>query len=138
MLSWASSAPTVPFAFVVLKDAPSLDQTKVIEELRALVASKIAKYAVPDHFLVSAPWQHDASHESRDATEPGPKELHPGQVVRRLPKTRSGKIMRRILRKIAMGQADNLGDVSTLEDPSVVAEIVQAYKGSQRTSSDGH
>ena len=42
-----------------------------------------------------------------------------------LPKTRSGKIMRRILRKIATGQHDNLGDVSTLADPSVVAVLVQ-------------
>lgn len=45
------------------------------------------------------------------------------QVVRGLPKTRSGKIMRRILRKIAEGDASNLGDTSTLLDPSVVEEI---------------
>lgn len=42
-----------------------------------------------------------------------------------LPKTRSGKIMRRILRKIAHGQIDELGDVSTLADPSVVTNLVQ-------------
>ena len=41
-----------------------------------------------------------------------------------LPKTRSGKIMRRILRKIAEGQPDQLGDISTLADPSVVADLV--------------
>jgi acetyl-CoA synthetase len=41
-----------------------------------------------------------------------------------LPKTRSGKIMRRILRKVAANELDNLGDTSTLADPSVVDEII--------------
>jgi len=45
------------------------------------------------------------------------------QIVTGLPKTRSGKIMRRILRKIAEGDTSNLGDISTLLDPSVVEEI---------------
>ena len=45
------------------------------------------------------------------------------QFVSGLPKTRSGKIMRRILRKIAEGEVSNLGDTSTLLDPSVVEEI---------------
>ncbi len=45
------------------------------------------------------------------------------QFVTGLPKTRSGKIMRRILRKIAEGEIDNLGDTSTLLDPAVVDEI---------------
>ncbi len=45
------------------------------------------------------------------------------QVVSGLPKTRSGKIMRRILRKVAEGDFNNLGDTSTLLDPSVVDEI---------------
>ena len=48
------------------------------------------------------------------------------QVVRSLPKTRSGKVMRRILRKVAEGETSNLGDLSTLADPSVVADIVRA------------
>ena len=47
------------------------------------------------------------------------------QVVGGLPKTRSGKIMRRILRKVASGDASNLGDISTLLDPSVVDKIKQ-------------
>jgi acetyl-CoA synthetase len=42
-----------------------------------------------------------------------------------LPKTRSGKIMRRILRKIAENQPDQLGDTSTLADPSVVENLVR-------------
>ncbi len=42
-----------------------------------------------------------------------------------LPKTRSGKIMRRILRKIAEGETDNLGDITTLADPSVVEELLK-------------
>lgn len=45
------------------------------------------------------------------------------QIVSGLPKTRSGKIMRRILRKIAEGDVSNLGDISTLLDPAVVEEI---------------
>ncbi len=45
------------------------------------------------------------------------------QFVSGLPKTRSGKIMRRILRKIAEGETENLGDTSTLLDPGVVEEI---------------
>ena len=45
------------------------------------------------------------------------------QFVSGLPKTRSGKIMRRILRKIAEGETENLGDTSTLLDPLVVDEI---------------
>ncbi|HNQ23728.1 MAG TPA: acetate--CoA ligase [Phycisphaerae bacterium] len=45
-----------------------------------------------------------------------------------LPKTRSGKIMRRILRKIAEGQSDQIGDTTTLADPSVVDNLVKTYK----------
>jgi acetyl-CoA synthetase len=46
------------------------------------------------------------------------------QLVTGLPKTRSGKIMRRILRKIAEGETQSLGDTSTLLDPSVVQQII--------------
>jgi len=42
-----------------------------------------------------------------------------------LPKTRSGKIMRRILRKIASRQLDELGDTSTLADPNVVNQLIE-------------
>ena len=45
------------------------------------------------------------------------------QFVRGLPKTRSGKIMRRILRKIAEGDTSNMGDTTTLLDPTVVEDI---------------
>ncbi|KAM4591778.1 acetyl-coenzyme A synthetase 2-like, mitochondrial [Odontesthes bonariensis] len=91
----------VPFAFVVLKeDLPdAAAAAAVLQQLRKLVSTKIAKYAVPEHFL----------------------------VVKRLPKTRSGKIMRRILRKVAMETTGDLGDISTLDDPSVVEEIVEAH-----------
>lgn len=47
------------------------------------------------------------------------------QLVSGLPKTRSGKIMRRILRKVAEGDVSNLGDTSTLLDPDIVDEIVK-------------
>jgi acetyl-CoA synthetase len=46
-----------------------------------------------------------------------------------LPKTRSGKIMRRILRKIAANELENLGDTSTLADPAVVEELVKGRVG---------
>ncbi|XP_068457938.1 acetyl-coenzyme A synthetase 2-like, mitochondrial [Clinocottus analis] len=95
----------VPFAFVVLKDYSSSSSSSsssvvVLQQLRELVSTKIARYAVPEHFL----------------------------VVKRLPKTRSGKIMRRILRKVAMGTTGDLGDVSTLDDPSVVDEVIEAHE----------
>jgi len=50
------------------------------------------------------------------------------QIVSGLPKTRSGKIMRRILRKIGEGDVSNLGDTSTLLDPGVVEEIIKGAK----------
>ncbi|NWS30076.1 ACS2L synthetase, partial [Polioptila caerulea] len=94
------------FAFIVLKEqTASADHIK--EELKTIVASKIAKYAVPDHIL----------------------------VVKRLPKTRSGKIMRRLLRKVVTEQSSNMGDVTTLDDPSVVNEILDAYQKYKEKSS---
>ncbi|XP_026973918.1 acetyl-coenzyme A synthetase 2-like, mitochondrial isoform X1 [Sagmatias obliquidens] len=87
------------FAFIVLKDDAG-DADVVVKELRSVVASKIAKYAVPDQVL----------------------------VVKRLPKTRSGKVMRRLLRKIVTGGAQDLGDITTMEDPTVITEILSAYQ----------
>jgi acetyl-CoA synthetase len=46
------------------------------------------------------------------------------QIVSGLPKTRSGKIMRRILRKIASGEKENFGDISTLLNPEIVKKIL--------------
>ncbi len=54
-----------------------------------------------------------------------PEKIYP---VRGLPKTRSGKIMRRILRRIAEGDTETLGDTSTLADPEVIEEIIQITK----------
>jgi acetyl-CoA synthetase len=53
-------------------------------------------------------------------------------VVPGLPKTRSGKIMRRILRKLAEGQRDELGDLTTLADPSVVDQIIALMDAAKR------
>ena len=53
-----------------------------------------------------------------------PDEIH---FTPALPKTRSGKIMRRILRKIAEGDLDDMGDISTLADPSVVADLTKGH-----------
>ncbi|CEG80683.1 Putative Acetyl-coenzyme A synthetase [Rhizopus microsporus] len=55
-----------------------------------------------------------------------PKRIY---VVTDLPKTRSGKIMRRILRKIVNGEQDSLGDTSTLADPSVVDQLIKRVIG---------
>lgn len=49
-------------------------------------------------------------------------------VVSGLPKTRSGKIMRRILRKVAAGEVDQLGDISTLLNPEIVTELINNLK----------
>ena len=81
-------------AFVISKDAVH-DTEALITALRALVAKTIGPIAKPDRI----------------------------QVVSGLPKTRSGKIMRRILRKLASGEFDQLGDVSTLLNPDVVENI---------------
>ncbi|KAL2215877.1 acetyl-coenzyme A synthetase FacA [Thermoascus aurantiacus ATCC 26904] len=53
-------------------------------------------------------------------------------VVDDLPKTRSGKIMRRILRKILSGEEDSLGDTSTLSDPSVVGKIIETVRAARK------
>jgi acetyl-CoA synthetase len=53
-------------------------------------------------------------------------------IVDDLPKTRSGKIMRRILRKIVNGEGDSLGDLSTLSDPKVVEKIIEEVMPSQK------
>jgi acetyl-CoA synthetase len=81
-------------AFVIVRSRADANET-LKNELRALVAKTIGPIAKPDRI----------------------------QVVSGLPKTRSGKIMRRILRKLAAGEYDQLGDVSTLLNPEVVEEI---------------
>jgi acetyl-CoA synthetase len=86
------------YAYVVLK-AGIEGRPSLEAELRALTKSKIAGYAVPDTI----------------------------QVTAGLPKTRSGKIMRRILRKVAAGDTEDLGDTSTLAEPGVVKAIVEAH-----------
>lgn len=82
------------YAYVVC-DQYDCNNESIREEIRAVVNKFIGPIAKPDKI----------------------------QVVPGLPKTRSGKIMRRILRKIAEGDVSNLGDTSTLLDPSVVEEI---------------
>jgi acetyl-CoA synthetase len=85
------------YAYVTLMAGESYaDELK--NELRVFVSNEISPIAKPD--LIQ--WA-------------------PG-----LPKTRSGKIMRRILRKIAGGEFDNLGDTSTLADPGVVKDLIES------------
>jgi acetyl-CoA synthetase len=87
------------YAYVTVKNGVHTND-ELKKELIDLVSEKIGKIARPDVI-------HWA----------------PG-----LPKTRSGKIMRRILRKIAEGDFTNLGDISTLADPSVVATLIEDKK----------
>lgn len=82
------------YAYVICYDKPH-EEEKLRKEIRELVAKIIGPIAKPDKI----------------------------QFVSGLPKTRSGKIMRRILRKVAEGDTSNLGDVTTLLDPAVVDEI---------------
>lgn len=82
------------YTFVICYEKPS-DEDKLRSEIREVVAKIIGPIAKPDKI----------------------------QFVSGLPKTRSGKIMRRILRKVAEGDTSNLGDITTLLDPSVVDEI---------------
>jgi acetyl-CoA synthetase len=82
------------YAYVICYDKPH-EEDKLRTEIRDLVSKIIGPIAKPDKI----------------------------QFVSGLPKTRSGKIMRRILRKVAEGETSNLGDTSTLLDPAVVDEI---------------
>ena len=83
-------------AFVTLKDTVGISND-VITELKAHVAGKIGPMARPDDIIFAA----------------------------ELPKTRSGKIMRRLLRDVAEGRA--LGDTTTLADPAVVDSLKEQY-----------
>ena len=83
------------YAFVTLMTGVEPSES-IINDIRATVATEIGPHAKPDKI----------------------------QFTPALPKTRSGKIMRRILRKIAESDLDNMGDTSTLADPSVVENLV--------------
>ncbi len=83
------------YAFVILGN-PSLDHVKAKTSVLQTISKIIGPIAKPDKI----------------------------QIVSGLPKTRSGKIMRRILRKIAEGELSNLGDTTTLLDPNVVDDII--------------
>jgi len=83
------------YAYAICSKQPS-DMSAFIKEVNAVVIEMIGPIAKPDKI----------------------------QIVSGLPKTRSGKIMRRILRKIAEGDVSNLGDTSTLLDPNVVEDII--------------
>lgn len=84
-------------AYVILYQAEG-DTTTLTQEIRDEISKQIGPIAKPDRIL----------------------------VVSGLPKTRSGKIMRRILRKLAANETDQLGDISTLLNPEVVEEIIEA------------
>lgn len=87
------------YAYIITSDQVT-DEEAFIKEVRAVVAKEIGPIAKPDRI----------------------------QVVTGLPKTRSGKIMRRILRKIASKDTSNLGDTSTLLNPEIVEEIIDGSR----------
>ena len=84
------------YAYVTLKTGERQDD-ELTKELLQLVRKEIGPHATPDKI----------------------------QYTEGLPKTRSGKIMRRILRKIADGEVEKIGDTSTLADPSIVDSLVK-------------
>jgi len=84
------------FAYCILKDGVE-ETAELVPSLKQAVRASIGGLATPDHIVIT-----------------------PG-----LPKTRSGKIMRRVLRKIACRETDSLGDVSTLADPSIVPLLIE-------------
>ena len=88
---------TAIVAFVTLKEGKQ-PSPALMEELKEHVVKKIGKIARPDEILFTAD----------------------------LPKTRSGKIMRRLLRDIAEGKA--VGDTTTLADPNVIARLKSRYE----------
>jgi len=83
-------------AYVILYNTTE-DAERLIKEIRDLISNTIGPIAKPDRVL----------------------------IVSGLPKTRSGKIMRRILRKLASNEMDQLGDISTLFNPEIVDEIIK-------------
>ena len=83
-------------AYVILYNKTE-DPERLIKEIRDLISNTIGPIAKPDRVL----------------------------IVSGLPKTRSGKIMRRILRKLASNEMDQLGDISTLLNPEIVDEIIK-------------
>ncbi|WP_339867586.1 acetate--CoA ligase [uncultured Algoriphagus sp.] len=84
----------------VIADLTNRTEDNLINEIKEMVSKIIGPIAKPDKI----------------------------QLVPGLPKTRSGKIMRRILRKVAEGSLDNMGDTSTLLDPDVVTKIIEGKK----------
>ncbi len=89
------------YAYVTLKPDFSFDNEEALtKELVVQVRRNIGPFAAPKKIVITGD----------------------------LPKTRSGKIMRRILRKIASGEGDQLGDVSSLADPSVVDKLKEQYE----------
>jgi acetyl-CoA synthetase len=86
------------YAFVILKEVgESRNHDNLRKEINQQIKDKVGPIAKPEKI----------------------------QFVSGLPKTRSGKIMRRILRKIASNETENLGDTSTLLNPEVVDEIIK-------------
>jgi acetyl-CoA synthetase len=81
------------------------------------------KQGVSPSDLLNAELKAFVGHEIGPIAKPDVIQFAPG-----LPKTRSGKIMRRILRKIAEGDTKSLGDISTLADPSVVEDLIRNAK----------
>jgi acetyl-CoA synthetase len=88
------------YAFVTLKAGVDFEDEAISKELNGTVRDVIGPIASPDHI----------------------------QITPSLPKTRSGKIMRRILRKIAENNFGDLGDTSTLADPTVVDDLINNRK----------
>ena len=104
---------------------PSVAEAAVVGIADELTGQAVNAFvSIKDSFKDSPELRKDLIMQVRKSIGPfaAPKAVF---IVNDLPKTRSGKIMRRILRKILSGEEDQLGDISTLSDPSVVESLIK-------------
>ncbi len=99
------------FAYVIMKQTEHANPDTIKKEIIQTVRKEIGPIATPDVILITPD----------------------------LPKTRSGKIMRRILRKISANEYDSLGDTSTLNNPDIVQELIEQWQAlSAKDSTHSH
>lgn len=113
-------------AYATPTESNTEDDDELVKELRLLVRSEIGPFAAPDVICIT-PSLPMVSYALR-IYENGVISVSFVLTLILLctsVQTRSGKIMRRVLRKISAGEADQLGDVSTLADPGVVDVLIE-------------
>jgi acetyl-CoA synthetase len=103
---------------------PNIVESAVVGYPHPIKGQGIYAYIIPLHEVSNVKqFQKEINDQLTRAIGPIAR-IDDAMIVSGLPKTRSGKIMRRILRKVAEGDITNLGDISTLFNPEVVEEII--------------